>query len=97
MDLPLDNDSVLYADAAFNDYAFEQLLKEAEGVLLIPDRRRNMRRQWSGPTRYVQKLRRKRIETAISSIHRLLLKEDYSSNLAGLSPENSQLYSGLRS
>ncbi len=50
-----------------NDYPFEQLLKEAEGVLLIPDRRRNMRRQWSGPTSYVQKICRKRIETAITA------------------------------
>jgi Transposase DDE domain len=68
MQLNLPRGALLYADAAYTDYGYEEELLVGDGVQLIPQRRSNLKRQWPGHVRYLQSKHRKRIETAISSI-----------------------------
>jgi hypothetical protein len=60
--------STLYGDKAYTDYSFEDVLR------LIPERKPCLRRQHSGPLRYLQSVCRKRIETVFSQITRIFPK-----------------------
>jgi len=66
--------SVLYADKAYTDYAFEDLLRDAMEVRLIPQRKTCLSRQHHGSLTYLQSIHRKRIETVFSQITRLFPK-----------------------
>ena len=69
MDLP--KGSYLFGDKAYNDYQFEDLLKELD-INLVPHRKRNSRRKHSQSLSYLQKSRRKKIETVFSQIVSLM-------------------------
>jgi hypothetical protein len=71
--LPLDlpPNAFLYADRAYNSYAFEDELKEDIQLSLISQRKKTHKRQHIGPIRYLQGVRRKRIETVFSQMTRL--------------------------
>lgn len=66
--------STLYADKAYNDYDFEDRLKDQSEIDLQPLRKQNAKRQFSGCVHYLQQKRRKIVETSGSLINRLLPK-----------------------
>ena len=66
--------STLYGDRAYTDYSFEDVLRDSMDVRLIPERKPCLRRQHSGPLRYLQSVCRKRIETVFSQITRIFPK-----------------------
>ena len=72
-DLP--QNSIIYADKAYNNYEIEDLLKELEAIYLVPVRKRNLKRQFDGAVRYLQNLHRKAVETANSMITKLFPKK----------------------
>ena len=69
LDLP--DESRIYGDKAYTSYEFEDFLKEMN-IELIPQRRRNLKRQHSGTISYLQKINRKRVETVFSCITRYM-------------------------
>jgi hypothetical protein len=71
-DLP--EDSVIYADRAYNDYDIEDLLKEIDNIHLLPMRKKNSKRQLPAYVSFVQHYHRKMVETAGSLIERMLPK-----------------------
>lgn len=68
MDLDLPEGSVLYADKAYTDYAFEDLLKEAAGVELLASRKKNSKRARPAWEQYICQKSRKQVETTFSQI-----------------------------
>lgn len=63
-------DSYIFGDKAYTDYKFEDFLSQFN-INLIAERKVNATRQHSGAMRYLQKCRRKRIETVFSGITQL--------------------------
>ena len=72
IDLP--EGSVLYGDKASGEYFTEDLLAEACGIELCPQRKKNSTRAVSASVRYLQQVYRKRVETTFSHIERMLPK-----------------------
>jgi hypothetical protein len=70
--LDLEPGSRILADKAYNDYAEEELLQQAGGLMLMPLRKKNLKRQWKPWQEAGIKRRRQRIETAFNSISDLL-------------------------
>ena len=68
--LPLDlpAGSIIYADAAYTDYGWEDLLAQGPHLHLIVPRKVNARRTISACQRYLCSYLRKRVETALSQI-----------------------------
>lgn len=83
MEIDIGHGSFLYGDKAYSDYEFEDLLKEAMDIRLIPQRKSNMKRQHQGSLAYLQTLRRKRIETTFSQITKLFPKSISASTQKG--------------
>jgi len=71
-DLP--ENSIIYADRAYNDYDIEDLLQEIEHIFLVPMRKKNSKRQLPACVSFVQHYHRKMIETAGSLIEQMLPK-----------------------
>jgi hypothetical protein len=71
-DLP--EESIIYADKAYNDYEIEDLLKEVDHIHLLPMRKKNSQRAVPQYISFVQHYHRKRIETAGSLIEQRLPK-----------------------
>jgi hypothetical protein len=71
-DLP--ENSVIYADRAYNDYDIEDLLKEIDHIFLLPMRKKNSQRQLPADVAFVQHYHRKMIETTGSLIEQMLPK-----------------------
>lgn len=69
--LDLEEGSVIYADKAYTDYTYEDLLSDV-GITLCAHRKRNARRQHTRQRAALQKYRRKRIETSFSGIALLM-------------------------
>lgn len=74
-DLP--KNSIIYADRAYNDYTFEDILSDG-GINLSPMRRKNSKRLKNKCQEFVDHLKRKLIETVGSSINRLMPKSIHS-------------------
>ena len=70
----LPENSVIYADRAYNDYDIEDLLQEVEHIALVPMRKKNSRRQLPAYVSFVQHYYRKMVETAGSLIEQMLPK-----------------------
>jgi hypothetical protein len=68
MEIDIMAGSTIYADKAYTDYEFEDLLQESANIRLVPQRKENMKRQHYGPVAYVESIRRKYIETTFSRI-----------------------------
>jgi hypothetical protein len=71
-DLP--EESIIYADKAYNDYEIEDLLKEVAHIQLLPIRKKNSKRVLPQEIVFVPHYHRKRIETAGSLIEQRLPK-----------------------
>ena len=71
-DVDLSRGATVYADKAYTDYAFEDLLQEAAGIDLLPLRKKNSKRAVPAYVEYLQHNYRKRIETAGSNIEKRL-------------------------
>lgn len=72
MDLPLKQGSILYGDKAYTDYAFEEELFEKKEIRLIAQRKRNSKKPHPKDIESRRSKVRKRIETTISSIVRMM-------------------------
>lgn len=70
----LPDDSIIYADKAYNDYEIEDLLKEMDHIELLPMRKKNSKRALPPFICFVQTYYRKMVETAGSLIEQLLPK-----------------------
>jgi len=68
----LDEGAKIFADRAYNDYNFEDLLSESANIKLIPKRKLNSKRKNSGTDEFFLSLFRNRIETTFSSIASLM-------------------------
>jgi len=71
-ELDLPEGSVLYGDKAYNEYFTEDLLADASGIELLPQRKKNSNRSVPAYVEYVQQVYRKKIETGFSGLKRLL-------------------------
>jgi transposase len=69
LDLP--SASTLYADRAYNNYEFEDFLKEHAEIEMIVQRKAISKRPLTGERRYIHSRMRKRIETVFSEITNL--------------------------
>ena len=72
--LSLPEGSILTADKAYTSYGLEDTLLEQEGILLLPLRKKNLKRQYSPLQKRAIKSTRKIVETAISCIQGLFPK-----------------------
>lgn len=70
-ELDLPEGSYIFGDKAYTDYNFEEQLKDFD-INLIPERKRNSKRKHNQYLCYIQKNRRKRVETVFSGITRLM-------------------------
>jgi len=73
-EIDLSEGSVLYGDKAYNDYFTEDLLPEACSIEFCPQRKKNSTRSVSSPVRCLQQVYRKRVETTLSHLERMLPK-----------------------
>lgn len=80
LDLP--ENSTLTGDKAYNDYTYEDMLKEA-GLTLIPLRKANSKRPLGAALAYLMATARKAVETTGSLIERLLPKHIHSATAKG--------------
>ena len=74
--LPLDlpAGSTIYADAAYTDYGWEDLLAQGPNLSLVVPRKVNAKRPMSSVQRYLCHYTRKRVETAFSQITALFAR-----------------------
>jgi hypothetical protein len=74
--LPLDvpEGSTIYADAAYTDYDWEDLLEEGPRLHLVVPRKTNAKRTMSSVLRYLCHYTRKRVETTFSQITALFAR-----------------------
>jgi hypothetical protein len=74
--LPLDvpEGSTIYADAAYTDYDWEDLLEEGPRLHLVVPRKANAKRTMSSVLRYLCHYTRKRVETTFSQITALFAR-----------------------
>ena len=73
-DLDLPSGSTIYADKSYNDYGYEDLLKEAADIRLSPLRKKNSKRAVESWSTFLRKYFRKRVETTASQINALFPK-----------------------
>lgn len=72
MSLELPKGSTLYADGAYNSYELEDILREDEGLLLLPKRRSRTARRHTPELERTISSKRQRIETTFSQITGML-------------------------
>lgn len=73
-DLNLPPGSAIYADKSYNDYGYEDLLKEAASISLSPLRKKNSKRAVAPWVTFLRKTLRRRVETTASQINALFPK-----------------------
>lgn len=69
-DLP--EGSTIFADAAYNDRRYEELLLEAASLKLVPKRKKNSKRKNSIDDEFLLSITRNRVETVFSAIKSLM-------------------------
>jgi hypothetical protein len=79
----LPENSTVYGDKAYNNYEIEDLLRETGKILLMPVRKKNMKRQYPPYTEYLLKKARKYAETANSLITNMFPKSIHAVTSAG--------------
>ncbi len=67
-------ESKIYGDAAYTDYTIEDDMKEAEGVELMVQRKKNAKRKDEPWQRFLKEQMRKGIETTLGEIKALFLR-----------------------
>ena len=75
LELDLPEGSIICADKAYTDYHYEDLLKEAAGLHLKSQRRKNSKRPMPAWEEFLSKSIRKYIETVFSGITKLFSKK----------------------
>ena len=80
--LNLGSNIVLYADRGYTDYEAEDLLKEFEGISLMPIRRKNSKKS-NALQQFVAKVERRFIETVGSCLKALFPKRIHAVTLEG--------------
>jgi hypothetical protein len=78
LDLNLPEGAIVYGDKAYTDYDEEDLLIEAAGIELKPQRKGNAKRRFERCVEYLIDKRRKMVETVFSGIARLFPKHIHS-------------------
>jgi hypothetical protein len=73
-DLDLPPGSAIYADKSYNDYDYEDLLKEAADISLSPLRKKNSKRAIAPWVTFLRKTLRRRVETTASQINAMFPK-----------------------
>lgn len=73
LDLPAG--STIHADKAYNDYALEELLEEAAGIVLQPQRKKNSKRPLAAWVEFLSRPVRQRIETTFSQLSGMFAKK----------------------
>lgn len=84
-ELPFDlpEGSEIYADSAYTNYQIEDDLKDSDGIILSPARKKNSKR-WDEPhVRLYKQYARKRIETVFSEITALFPKKIHAVTFEG--------------
>ncbi len=76
--------ATIYADAAYTDYAYEDGLRDGDGITLTALRRGNSTRPLDGCARYVCQRVRKQIETSFSQMAELFAKRIYAITARGV-------------
>ena len=84
MTLPLPDGATLYADKAYNDYAYEDRLANERGITLKPIRKTNSRRRYAPDVARVVSKTRKRIETTFSRVSDMLPRKIHAVIARGL-------------
>lgn len=74
-DLDLPEGATLYGDKEYNDYGYEDLLREAAAITLKPLRKKNSKRPFAAWVQSIQERVRKRIETSFSQITNLFPRQ----------------------
>ena len=74
LDLDLPGGSSIHANRAYTDYAEEDLLQEAGGIVLRSQRKRNAKRSLPAWLEFLAKPVRQRVETTFSQLEALLPK-----------------------
>ena len=77
LQLDLPTGATIYADKAYTDYTYEDVLTEGAEITLTALRKRNSQRPMEGCLRYICEHVRKRIETSFSQIADLFAKRIY--------------------
>ncbi len=72
MNLELPNGSILYADGAYTSYELEDILREDEGLFLLPKHRSRTARKHTPELERIISSKRQRIETTFSQITSML-------------------------
>lgn len=83
MNLALPKNSSLYADKAYNDYAFEDRLIHEKQIHLLPIRKKNSKRRGGGFLAGIRKRKRRLIESAFSCIEKLMPRSIHAVTQAG--------------
>ena len=91
----LPEDSLIFADAAYTSYHFEDLLSEAAGIKLLAKRRKNLKRQHSLTEEHLISIHRNSIETVFSSIVSRMPRTIRARTEKGVLFEGLFLYFGL--
>lgn len=83
--LPFDlsPESSIYADAAYTDYLTEDVMLDAEGILLEAQRKKNSKRKDHPSVAFLKEQFRKKIETAFSDLKKLFLKTIHAVTIEG--------------
>jgi len=82
LSLNLEEGSVLYADRGYTDYEAEDLLKELEGIKLMPIRKKNSKR-FNALEQFIAKVERRFIETVGSCLKALFPRRIHAVTLEG--------------
>jgi hypothetical protein len=72
MEIDLPEQSILYGDRAYNSQILEDALLEAANIRFIPQRKQKAKKQHPGYLQFIQKSRRKIVETVFSQIARCM-------------------------
>ena len=82
LDLDLPEGATIYADKAYTDYEEEDFLKSL-GINLLPQRKENAKKQFSGCLNFIINQNRKMVETTFGGIAKLFPKHIHAINSAG--------------
>jgi len=83
IELNLPENSSIYADKAYVDYAYEDRLIQEKQVHLLPIRKKNSKRRGGGFLAKIRSQKRKMIETAFSCIEKLMPRSIHAVTKAG--------------
>lgn len=78
--------SIVYGDKAYNDYDIEDWLMEGDNIRLLPLRKKNSKRSVPAYVEFVQRIKRKVVETTGSLLTQLLPK-----SIHAVTPEGFEL------